>query len=489
MRSSFGLGSFAPEVWGDREVETQRRSNMGIANRSAGMAVLAITGLVVPIHAQGPPVELEIARTFLLLGQSNMEGEALASELIGPNAVYLDPQSGVQIFNREDCTGSLAGCTEVQCRTSTVPPTWQVLEAGVNANRCYPWKIGPEVSLGASLSAHYEQPIYLVKYAVGGTFLNSAAAGCFTWNAGNGCLLDAALDHLQAARTALPPGKLMRVAGVFWEQGVNDSGNFSNATQYAANLEDFIVTLRSELVERSFAIDSTVPFVISHVPDFIIENHAPNPDYPRYFDTVRCAQQNAACSMVDVGIFDPVEATGYASTHPNYDPYHMDAPDQVYHGIGLFEAFQELGCPTLSMTSCEVLYENTPTPITFRISSPAHSGMTFRLLGSNLGKQPGVPIGSWMLNLVMGVPPGYFWETFDLSSPYLTYPPSVLVGGVPKLDSNGEATVIFTPLPGILPPGGTPGSGKRFHHAFIVFDGSNAIVDVSNTVSLSVYYP
>ena len=159
-------------------------------------------------------------KVFLLAGQSNMDGRGSDSELTPPyNAV----QPAVKFWNFDN-----AGWTSLQPGFSTM----------------WPNGFGPEVSFGYALhnTVLPNDDIYLVKYAQNSTTL------AVDWNPdGSGSSYNSFKYRVNLAMQNLTTAGLNpQIAGMIWMQGESDAYYPEYAPLYAANLTNFIASVRKD---------------------------------------------------------------------------------------------------------------------------------------------------------------------------------------------------------------------------------------------------
>jgi len=103
-----------------------------------------------------------------------------------------------------------------------------------------------------------------------------------------------------------------------------------------------------------------------------------------------------------------------------------------------------------------------------------NGGLTYLVLGSTNGTLPGIPFGEVVLPLNFEL--DYFWFT-------ATHPnQGPLVDTLGVLDGNGQGQAQIQIMPGMLSPSL---AGTVAHHAYLVFEGSNAVF-ASNATSLTL---
>jgi hypothetical protein len=222
-----------------------------------------------------PWAQAKTVEVFLLGGQSNADGRAAVSGL--PTNLQ-QPQFDVDFFFRvegyhlyeDQLIALMPGCTESSLSD-----------------------FGPEITFGRGMADSYaDDPntsVAIIKYANGGSSLYS------DWIAPSGPdylafkdTITAGLDTLRAQY----PGDTVRVGGMIWMQGENDSLSDVYAKAYESNLTSFIADVRS-----NYGAD--LPFVIGRLSANQI-----GLSYPAGVQTVRNAQTAVADADSRVGLVD-----------------------------------------------------------------------------------------------------------------------------------------------------------------------------------------
>ena len=222
----------------------------------------------------------QIINVYLMAGQSNMQGVGRTSEI--PSELL--PQPNVQLFH-STATSSTGGANKL------IPNQANGFSSG---------HFGPEIGFGARLSKlHPQQQFVLIKHAVGGTDLNDDwRPGEFGNRRTQGVEFRTFTDTVNAgleAIAAAKPDAEIRIRGMVWQQGEEDSKfeNFANA--YGQNFNTFIGRVRQE-----FNVPA-MPFVYGKVHD-VVGN-----EVPAYVhnDTILSAQM-----AVDQDSGDPLAVSG-----------------------------------------------------------------------------------------------------------------------------------------------------------------------------------
>jgi hypothetical protein len=190
-------------------------------------------------------------KVFLLGGQSNMAGVGGYSGYIAPNtnpwslppydhadapcpAPYNQPLGSVKFWNY--ATDTVGGDL---VHNPGVGNGWSSLQNGYGYRTD---QFGPELGFGAGLHALYpNDDIYLVKLGITSTSLGG------NWNPnGSGATYNLFKQRVNAAiGNLVGQGKTPEIAGMVWMQGEEDSTISSYAPSYAANLANFVSTVRN----------------------------------------------------------------------------------------------------------------------------------------------------------------------------------------------------------------------------------------------------
>ncbi len=180
----------------------------------------------------------KVAHVWIILGQSNASGRAdLSDAPIGTNP---GPISGVNIFKRSTLTTGVGA--------------WKPLTV---SNNQYDLRgqFGSELQMMKMAAAKYyssgDSSVHLIKIAKGGTSL------AVDWADGSAIRNSVINDHLLPALSDLSNNfDVVKVHGVYWDQGEADAETLSYSQNYQANLSDFIAAIRSAVGV------SLLPFVV-----------------------------------------------------------------------------------------------------------------------------------------------------------------------------------------------------------------------------------
>lgn len=287
--------------------------------------------LMEPALATGQTVARDTFRLYFLGGQSNMEGHGRVAEL--PDSL----RSGferVWIFEGnatpdEDPAGGLG--------------LWETLKPGHGAGftsngeaNALSEKFGPELSFGKSLQRLYPgQKIALIKYARGGSSLDSLAAREYgSWEMDyRGTRGVNQLDHyLRALRLAMQAGDIdqngrqdvLIPCGIVWMQGESDGCiTQAIADRYYDHLKRLMDLLRISLRQDD------IPVVLGKISD---SEGSPENWIWRYGDRVREAQERFVRTDRRAFLVRDTRFYGYS------DPWHYDTDGYIRLGDAFAEA-------------------------------------------------------------------------------------------------------------------------------------------------------
>jgi hypothetical protein len=151
---------------------------------------------------------------YLMAGQSNLVGEALAADL---NPQYATPFPQAQIWSRPSSS-------------------FKALVPGYDGQTV---NVGPEFSFGRRIVERSNENVYIVKYGLGSTTLEN------DWKPNSGAQYNAFKQTVDAALANLTAnGIAYEVDGLVWMQGESDTYNDAYAPKYKDNLTNFIGTVR-----------------------------------------------------------------------------------------------------------------------------------------------------------------------------------------------------------------------------------------------------
>lgn len=155
-------------------------------------------------------------RTYLLLGQSHINGHGISAELATLAPELQSPQSDVLFW-------------------ATGENSWTQLQPGYAYDET---RFGPEVSFGRAMADFHGEPIAIIKHAVGGTSLGD------DWEPHNGPIWQDMVTDINNAVAGLAPGETLKYEGILWIQGGSDTWRRKNAIAYETNLRNFIQEMR-----------------------------------------------------------------------------------------------------------------------------------------------------------------------------------------------------------------------------------------------------
>lgn len=282
---------------------------------------------------------VEPVQVFVLAGQSNMEGQAVA-DLEGPDYnggrgtlkwVLRDPAQRARFGSLQDASGGWAVREDVRVRYQ---PEDGPVKAGPLGLGFTPYggrhHFGPELQFGRVLGDHVAAPVLLIKTAWGGKslyrdFRPPASGGTV------GPYYTKMLAEIRAALAAIEtdfPGRGggCELAGFVWYQGWNDGCEPATAVpEYERNLVNLIRDLRRELGRP-------------RLPVVIGELTGPWVDAPGEWATLRRAQVAAANRPDFAG------NVAFVATHPFVrKPEDSPNPGHGHHEFGNAATYLEVG--------------------------------------------------------------------------------------------------------------------------------------------------
>jgi hypothetical protein len=219
---------------------TGNNAMTGIGKRNYELAMICLMlSLPAFVCSSLPAQEKEKPlKVFILAGQSNMLGKAKVGEL--PDELKAEQPKVLYSLNGKG---------------------WTPL--------CPPKKddatVGPEISFGKEMSSKLNEPIGIIKQAIGGTNLAK------DWDPNDPKYL---YSNLLAKVVAAKQTRPVEIVGMCWLQGENDAKHEEMANAYGDNLAKFILRARKDFDSPNMF------FVAGRV----------NPAYP-YVNAVRLAQE------------------------------------------------------------------------------------------------------------------------------------------------------------------------------------------------------
>jgi hypothetical protein len=177
--------------------------------------VVASAGLATPSMAQPPRA------IYLLMGQSNMSGRGVLTE-IAPGT--LDPDDRIQLYGNDG-----------RWRKAAEP--LDTAQGQIDKVSSDPDGVGPGLAFAkAMLKRHPGRPIGLVTCAKGGSAIGEWKPSTERSTLYGSCLA--------RAREAAPFG---RIAGILWYQGETDARTEARAQAWAGLFTEMIIQFRSDL--------------------------------------------------------------------------------------------------------------------------------------------------------------------------------------------------------------------------------------------------
>ena len=157
------------------------------------------------------------------------------------------------------------------------------------------YAFGPEISAAPILVLKDTGKVSIVKYALGSSWITS------NWT-GNANAWAGFSNRVRLAQVGLTnAGFQTQFGGMAWYQGESESQSPSAASNYYANLTNFIAQCRN-------SFDTNLAFVVVQI--------APSTDWT-YFSTITNAQASVATGMPRVASFAPRVIGMYDSQHPD----------------------------------------------------------------------------------------------------------------------------------------------------------------------------
>lgn len=259
------------------------------------------------VSALGEDVHL-----YFLGGQSNANGRADAAD-IPTGSPLASPQTDVGFYYRNLLPAGDGQSPLPQSQIINLAPG----SGHGGTNPVYASEFGPEVSFGRTLAdALPQQNILLVKHTEGGTNLHTE------W-AKNGRVYNDFITTANAAINAvLANGDTPVLQGMIWVQGESDSGNNTNASNYADNLTDLISRVRTDLFNGDDA-----PFVFSQLSD----NQYSSLSASR--QTLRAGQLSVSQNVANTAMV--VTDDDALFTTRTGDQIHFDTNGQINLGVAL----------------------------------------------------------------------------------------------------------------------------------------------------------
>jgi Domain of unknown function (DUF303). len=256
-----------------------------------------------------------VAQVIILAGQSNMEGNTWNDGLyaaIGQEKY----QAYVDGFPTIKIDFSCAGGS--QNSHDKFRPT--CIGQGCSINQ-----FGPEVGMAESLSKlPLTQPVFLIKYAVGGTNLYSDWRSPSSGSTGK-LYTSLLLFVISALEEVENLGYAPDIRAFCWMQGESDSYvDFANF--YYDRLKGFVTDVRARLASYTSYPDQVIPFVDAGISDSSVWPFYGliNSSKKKFSD--ENPKKNLYFSTIDAGLSYSKEPVS------NPDPYHYDSTSEILLG-------------------------------------------------------------------------------------------------------------------------------------------------------------
>jgi hypothetical protein len=261
-------------------------------------------------------------RVFVLAGQSNMQGYGLVEDnendpgsLI--NVIQNDTDGewseigGVNNWNTLEGVLLYAGDGDIKTNVT--------VGQGVGSNY-----IGPELMFAHQLDAYYDDPVLIIKTAIGGTNLavnwRPPSAGGETGELYNQ-MIQTIQNVTQNLGTEFPDiGTTdFEISGFSWFQGWSDAGDESHRNEYESNLTHLIHDVRSDLNILN------LPVIIANSGH---GGYAPSNDV-----MVQYLQNNISVSQKNVGTNDAIYGgkVGFVETKKHWQELSESPTDALHH--------------------------------------------------------------------------------------------------------------------------------------------------------------
>lgn len=328
--------------------------------RTLTLVVFAAVWCVLPVRAAEP------VKVFILVGQSNMQGQA---SLFTLGHQIKDPRTAETFAHLHDGEGNYKSRADVSIDFINQRGP---LTVGYGAND---QKFGPELGFGWAVGDHYEQPVLIIKAAYGGRSLfrdfRSPSAGL-----PDDAYLQSELARAQAStkknnerrnrndplptmddiktkygfayrdmvgeinrvkanyKTLLPElaDRELAFTGFVWFQGWNDMISANNSAAYTDNMRHFIKDIRKEIGVKD------LPFVIGQLG--VDGPYAGDDAKGDKKEVFKQRQADAAKGLQNVSVvqtdqyWDPVAAEKYKTWRDDIDDWRKYGNDHGYHYLG-----------------------------------------------------------------------------------------------------------------------------------------------------------
>jgi hypothetical protein len=246
-------------------------------------------------------------RVFVLAGQSNMSGGGAMDDL--PTAPFdlTQPQADIGYhFLIKGPNPNMA------TDWSPLRPLWPGFTGTT---------YGPELTFGQRLAEQFPgESVAIIKVAANGTDLQNAWAP----NADPPSVYQAMIDHVALAMGQLQAaGDEPVISGFVWVQGSGDASNEAKGTEYEANLNELIASVRAD-------------WGMNNLPVVFNQYHV---DSSRSSDGIAAVRQ----SQANVAAADPwAEIVNFDDLTLKSDFIHYTGPTQIELGYRLADAYISL---------------------------------------------------------------------------------------------------------------------------------------------------
>jgi len=252
---------------------------------------------------------IEEVDVIVMAGQSNMEGHSWVDKLYSNT----DTSMHSNYRNGFENTNIAYYCNDGSNYSDTFVPVKVGQGYGIGS-------FGPEIGIAEELyNRDYEKPVYLIKYALGGTNLYSQ------WNVNNEeslyyYMVDFVYDQLAYLEEQdLKP----IIRGFFWMQGEADACWLQGANQYYENLSNMVDAFREEFEHFYGDEDKGISFVDAGISDC---------DTWVYHNIVNNAKKDFAASNPEKNYYFDTMENGLEYKYDNTDYYHYDATSEIKLG-------------------------------------------------------------------------------------------------------------------------------------------------------------
>lgn len=275
--ASFGSASVASVAFSDAEIYLGAYNNNGVADEhfNGSLGYWFIAEAVGFDHSafynrMSQLYSDLIAMVVLMAGQSNMDGNENTSNL---EVAYQGPQTGVKIFNKTTDTSADDG-------------VWESLQEGVNnsSNTAPANKYGMQMYIGKDLRDYYNEDIYLINGAKGGTAIGSWINSGPSWD-----IME--YYYEQGVAALLSEGFRVELLAVCWFQGYSDMSSESLANAYGGKLDTLMDNFHS-------LVGAGIEIIVQVSPSFPDYDAEPEATYRTTVQTAQGALAKANTSVI-----------------------------------------------------------------------------------------------------------------------------------------------------------------------------------------------